>query len=589
MPNELEVEPEAPPTEESEGLDALTARAAAMVDSEPRRAAALAENALDRARAAHDTPAVFRNLMTVGLARIRLRAYSESEGPLGEALDLAGSDPATACEARHGLLRATFLAGDHETALEHGLHALALAREASDRRLEARSHNDLGLIFGARADYHGALEHLLQGMERMPAEDDRHAGSLLNNIGNVYIELGEPDQALDFFRRAGSAFAAHGRADGEAIAAGNVGRALLALDDAAAARESFATSVAAFEGDGGAAYLAPAVARLATADAALGRFDEARRGFERACALLDDGPHREFADDVLLAASRFHLERGDARRAEALLRSALDGIPAEEESGRTAALHRAFADTSEALGDSAAALRHFREFHRIREAVVDGAASLRIRGMMRQFDVERSRQQEEIYRLRNVELARAYEELRALHEQLEAQNRRLQQISVEDSLTGLHNRRYFDEHLLQEIARSVRRGRPLTLALCDIDHFKQVNDELSHAVGDDVLRMMGHLFRTTVRQEDLVARYGGEEFAVILPETDLEGAWTLAERLRTRVAGYPWHDLNPRLAVTLSIGVAQMDPAAARPETMLASADAMLYRAKREGRDRVCG
>jgi len=589
MLDEVDVEEGTTRSEESEGLDALTARANGIVDSEPGRAVALAEEALGRARAARDSSAVLRNLLTLGLARVRLRQYAESTAPLREALDLAGSDATTACEARRGLLRAAYFAGDHETALEHGIHALALAREGSDRRLEARSHNDLGLIYGSRADYHGALEHLLKGVELMPGEDDRDSGSLLNNIGNVYIELGEPGQALDFFRRARVAFNAHDRVDGGAIAAGNIGRALLARGDAAAAREELVASVAAFERDGGYAYLAPALARLATADAALGRDHEALHGFERACAMLEDGPHREFADDVMLAAGRFHLDRGDARRAGTLLRGALEGIPSDEQSGRAAALHHALADTYEALEDPAAALRHFRAFHRLREAVADAATNLRIRGMMLKFDMERTRQQEEIYRLRNVELARANEELRGLHEQLEAQNRRLQQISIEDSLTGLHNRRYFDEHLHQEIARSVRRGRPLTLALCDVDHFKQVNDELSHAIGDDVLRTMGHLLRTTVRGEDVVARYGGEEFAVILPETDLQGGWTLAERLRSRIATHPWGDLNSRLAITLSIGLAEMDPAAARPETMLASADAMLYRAKREGRNRICG
>src|SRR5690606_9874387 len=115
---------------------------------------------------------------------------------------------------------------------------------------------------------------------------------------------------------------------------------------------------------------------------------------------------------------------------------------------------------------------------------------VRVRKLMVEFDVVRARQREEISRLKNVELARANEEMRSLHERLEAQNRELQRLSLEDGLTGVHNRRYLDLQLPLEISRARRRGRALTVAMCDIDHFKEINDRYSHAAGDEVLRRL---------------------------------------------------------------------------------------------------
>jgi diguanylate cyclase (GGDEF)-like protein len=568
--------------------DVQTTRARAAVDRDPAHAILLAEQAAALARANGDELQLARNLATIGEARIRMRDYGAAEAVLRAALPLAEPHPALGAVVRRGLLRCAFFANDHANGFEHGVHALELSRQAGDRRLEALSHNDLALICGSRADYQGALEHLLPGLQLLSELEDGDLGSVLNNIGNVYTELGEHTEALDFFQRAKAAFRERGAANGEAIAVGNVGRALMGTGDLVGAREAFAGSLRGFEAQGDAAYLAPAQARLASADASLGDLTAAARGFARACDALDGTEHREFADEVLLAAGRFHLERGDAGRATELFRRALDGLPAGERSNRVAELHRALSDALERLDEPASALRHFREFHQIREEVADGASTLRIRGMMLQFDVERARQQQEIYRLRNVELARAYDELRSLHEQLEEQNVQLQQLSVEDALTGVHNRRYLDAQLHHEIARSIRRRRPLVVALCDIDHFKRINDNLSHAVGDEVLRVMGELFRTTIRQDDVVARYGGEEFVVILPETDLAGAAVLAERLRTRVAEHPWAEMHPELEVTLSIGLGALEPAGPSADAMLAAADGKLYEAKRAGRNRVC-
>ena len=156
-----------------------------------------------------------------------------------------------------------------------------------------------------------------------------------------------------------------------------------------------------------------------------------------------------------------------------------------------------------------------------------------------------------------------------------------------DGLTGLANRRAGADRLEHEIERAIRHGTPLAIALCDVDHFKHVNDRCGHAVGDEVLRRVTATLSRGVRRTDLVARWGGEELLIILPNAGQAGARIVAERLRALVArdaGIP--DLVP--TVTISAGVAHLDPGAPTdPCALIARADEALYRAKERGRNRV--
>jgi two-component system cell cycle response regulator len=151
-----------------------------------------------------------------------------------------------------------------------------------------------------------------------------------------------------------------------------------------------------------------------------------------------------------------------------------------------------------------------------------------------------------------------------------------------DGLTGAANRRTLDQRLALEVQRSAAAGAPLCLLLLDVDHFKRVNDEHGHAVGDDLLRHLVEVAAAQARPQDLVARYGGEEFAVLLPRTDLPTGWELAERLRIRVvtSGSP-------VPVTISIGLAAVPADASTAGELMAAADAALYQAKRTGRNRT--
>ncbi len=566
-------------------LDELVHRAESLVESAPGEARALASRALDQQDRG---VAAARALLVLGKVAIAEGAYDQAEALLQRALDRAQETDAHSViiGVLRALLRCGFMTRNPDAALLRGMQALQLARDTNDRANEAQAHNDLGLVYGNLGDFEGALEHLLAGLRISREAGSPRLASLFNNIGNVYLELDDHREALNFFVDAAQLFAQEGAQRGEAIAEGNRGRALTGLRRGEEALRAFERSVAIYEECGDGAYLPPALTRMATALAALGREEEAERAFERALSLVETTGHREFDDEVLADAGRFHLRRGELERAIEFLNAALDRLPPDEDTRRVYELYFALSEAHESRGDLARALAAYKEYHRIRQAVADSAITVRIRGLMLQFDVERARQQEEIYRLRNVELAQANQELKALQAQLEAKNRELQQISIEDSLTGLYNRRYLDLQLELEISRAVRQHQPLAVAMCDIDHFKEVNDRHSHAIGDEVLRRIAHLLSRAARLTDTIARYGGEEFLLILPDTDSAGARTLAERLRLLVAEQPWGELQAGLQITVSIGVAQLGPGM-DTHGLLRAADARLYEAKRAGRDRV--
>jgi diguanylate cyclase (GGDEF)-like protein len=165
-------------------------------------------------------------------------------------------------------------------------------------------------------------------------------------------------------------------------------------------------------------------------------------------------------------------------------------------------------------------------------------------------------------------------------------HRRVERQAVTDGLTELANRRQLDEALANEIGRVERFGGSLALIYADLDDFKAVNDRHGHQAGDDVLRGFADVLRRTVREIDLPARHGGEEFAVLAPETDIEGALRLAERIREELASAPVETTAGPIAVTASFGVSSF-PAEPSAAELFAAADRALYEAKRAGKNRV--
>ncbi len=183
--------------------------------------------------------------------------------------------------------------------------------------------------------------------------------------------------------------------------------------------------------------------------------------------------------------------------------------------------------------------------------------------------------------------AREEVKLREMTQTLSARSETLEQAALTDGLTGMQNRRYFDDALREYLTEFRRIQKPIGLMTLDLDHFKQVNDTYGHDVGDEVLRSVASTLRDMTRYHDVVARLGGEEFAVVAPNMNEDQLFKLAERIRKAIAAQPVQVGNVRLKVTTSVGLAVWDGKESG-EDFYRRADKQLYQAKREGRNRVC-
>lgn len=189
----------------------------------------------------------------------------------------------------------------------------------------------------------------------------------------------------------------------------------------------------------------------------------------------------------------------------------------------------------------------------------------------------------------NRELIKSKMELEKLTEELSQKNRLLENLANIDGLTEINNHRFFQNFLDSEINRSIRSDRTISLLLADIDRFKKFNDTFGHQTGDFLLREFSRVAKEVIREYDLIARYGGEEFVFVLPETALEEALVVAEKLRKTVEDYTFDDGTSTYHITISIGVVSARPAENdfKKDDLIGLADEALYEAKNSGRNRV--
>ncbi len=178
--------------------------------------------------------------------------------------------------------------------------------------------------------------------------------------------------------------------------------------------------------------------------------------------------------------------------------------------------------------------------------------------------------------------------MKGLQDELKRSNEMLRTLSITDPLTHLHNRRHLMEMVDKEFQRSSRKGAPLSLVILDIDYFKKINDTYGHQEGDRVLTILADIVRRRLRSYDLAARYGGEEFVLLLPETPVQEALSIAERLRLEVQEHVFDGSLQGLVITISLGVATFPSSRVESiDSLFRQADEALYRAKQGGRNRV--
>ena len=492
-----------------------------------------------------------------------------------EAIDLARATGDAAGEAQglYCLGRNLHSQGDYPAVIESQSTALALFRTLDDGHGEARCSNLLGITHRQLSDYGRALEMYdaaLKGFR--DCNDKRWQARVISNIGNVEVQLGNHTAALDLFEQAmalrreigdneGVGFdlnnAAAGRiAKAAALRAGGDAQscqveaelALRLLDRALAIARQFGYKrlEAYCLQTMGEAYQA-----MARPEVALGMADQFLQ-------LARETNDRWIEAHGQACVGELRHQTGDHGAALSQLREALAAFEALGSRDEAARVLRILSQVHEALEDLGAALACVRKAAAIEQALRTEEAESRARALAARRRLDQSRLETERY----------------------------QRLAMEDSLTGLANRRQLDERLATLLRDARKAGSAVTVALADVDHFKGINDRFSHAVGDEVLRCVGEILRGHCRLGDLAGRHGAEEFMLVFRKLEMRPAAETCERVRRAVEAWDWKSIHPQLRVTLSIGLASsssFDDA----QGLLDAADHWLYEAKHHGRNQV--
>ncbi|MEV6601687.1 diguanylate cyclase [Actinoplanes sp. NPDC051346] len=465
---------------------------------------------------------------------------------------------------RARLLQADLLErrGELASAAKMLVEVLQWAQVSGCRRVRARAHRVLARLYHAMGDVAANLEHMIQCVDAL---DDTTPASgriaCLVKLADAYAETGSMSSARDRYEQAILTATDHGNAGRQLMALNNYAYAEYNRGDLPRARHVLERLRAA-----GAEHGRPlgfsALDTVARVEALLGDLAAADRAAREALRTYRDENAEEAGTeaDLLLTLAFVQRLRGELDDAQ----QTIDRVRAlcSRHALRPTEVQALFeqAEIKAAAGDFARAYATMHRFHTAEKRLQWARREAQARNRQALSEVDEARRQAEWFR---------------------DQARR-------DPLTGLHNRRFIDEHLPALLEKATDDGSPVTVALLDLDHFKRVNDTLSHETGNEVLAIVAAMLgRADAGSSGFAARIGGEEFLLVVTGVDVASAALRLEDLRQAVAGHPWRPVTGELPVTVSIGVT----AAMAGDTqsgVLARADEALYEAKHGGRNRLC-
>jgi diguanylate cyclase (GGDEF)-like protein len=494
-----------------------------------------------------------KSLFTIGVCQLRLSHYGQSLTTTAEALQLyeAIGDVQGQGRALNNLGRVYHLIADYPNALAHYQKGLQISRNLKNLNNEASGLGNIGLVYFSTGDYTNAVRFIQEALAiKRQIADRQGETSMLGDLGSIYFKLADYNLALDCQQKSLDIFQAIGDRQGEGITLGSLGSLYVHLGDYAN------------------------VVKYLQRSLTLKRETGDRRGeAESMLSLGELYTTSPSATDRSMALTLLHdtLQLAETIGAKDMMFQACESI----------------ATCYEQLGDLAKSLNYYKRFHQLEKEVFNEASDEQLKKLQIIHEVEQTkviaeqhRIEAELERVRNVELAAALAEAEAQRQIAERQAR-------EDALTGLFNRRQFDQFMALAFVRSQRYNTALSVAICDIDFFKKVNDAFSHQIGDEVLKTVAHLLKQNCREADIIARYGGEEFVLIFPETTVQNAAAVCEKIRKAIETFDWQSMIPTLRVTMSFGVSG-DTSVSHHDKMLSLADVKLYAAKHGGRNQVC-
>ncbi len=580
-----------PSSEAATRLAHLNEQAWELRNRDSRRAEGLADEAIDLATSLNDQGGLAKALLTRGNARLKLSnlAAARQDAEAARALFETLGDSLQFLETLNLLGIIYGETGDLEQALETFLSNYKVCNELSQPLKASIALGNAAIVYNFLGDYASALEFYMKSLELCKTLDFR-AGTAraLKNIGVTHFELNHFHEALEYLQQALTFQELRDEPQLHSYTLVDISRCYEALGSLDEALSYVSQGLKLAEEIENRTGVASALDNLGALHIERGNLQEAQDCLDRSLWMKREMNERVGQMMTQLCRSTLFMKQDKPDLAVRVLEEALE--LAKDTGSKTGLYqaHLALAEAFEKTSDLAKSLEHYKAYVQVKEEVFNESSSRILQGLRVTAQVERAEKEREIYRLKNVELAQVNEQLQQLDEQKSHLLTRLERQAQEDALTGLFNRRYFDEALKGAFKQAVAQHTPLSVMMCDVDNFKRINDTFSHQMGDKVLTTIASLLREKLRQDDVLARYGGEEFILLMPGTRQETALQVCERLRQHVADYPWHTLHPELKVTLSLGVAS-DLSSGNPEKLTALADEKLYEAKRLGKNQVQG
>lgn len=467
-------------------------------------------------------------------------------------------------------------------ALEQFSLALAEYEAVMDKTQIANTLGNLGMIYGNLGDFSEAFQYMFQVLEMaQDMGDEMLLAKTLNNIGYALTLLNEPDKALPYLKKSLQILRNLDERNAQTSVLDSLCHAYRELGVYESALENGLQSLLISQELGIQTNEAEYSRSVGKVYLAMGDDEQALIFFQRSLEIARTVGFKLEISQSLRMIGDVYCRREQFDRAVNYLKQALEIAKEIDIKRLLYQSHQSLADVYKQVGDFEAALFHYEQFHAYKETIFNTETDQRVKHLEIIHQVQNAKKDSEIYRLRNVELQQEIEERKKVQTALE-------QLATTDPLTGLFNRRHFYFLAEREFNRTVRYHHSLSLIMMDIDHFKTVNDEHGHLVGDRVLVEIADRIREGLRSSDVPARYGGEEFVIILPNTGLEQAHQVANRIWSAIVKKPISTKKTDIYISASLGVAHMSSGEAETiETLLDWADQALYQAKETGRNQV--
>jgi diguanylate cyclase (GGDEF)-like protein len=506
------------------------------------------------------------------------RAYQlATSGPFGEQVYHNGE-----ITSLRGLAHSNRRAGNLSLSLSQSMQALTLLESTALPSVEADILRNIAIIFGSLGNYAEGLKYGFKALHLVQSTGDGECEAhILSSIGVIYLHSKNIDESLRMFRQALQLNRELGGKRYEAQTLNNMSLSLNALGDH---EEALVTSLEALrlaEETEFSGLLVTATGTVGETYLAMGDYSQASHYLHQyLAAARTAGSKRDETWALILLGETDHRQRLDTS-AMPYLSQALDiaqqvGLRAE-----AARCHELLADIYEQQGDLKQALAQVKLLNQVKETIYNEDTAKRIANLQVIHQVESAKRDAEIQYLKTIELQKEIEKRKESESALE-------ELATLDALTGVLNRREFFILAEKEVQSTLQNQQPSSIIMLDVDHFKTVNDDYGHAIGDQVLTAIAQIIRDNLRREEVVGRIGGDEFAILLPGSDGRQGQRIAQRLHDKIASQSFKLDQGTFSLTVSLGVAELDRGHDDSlSALLDHADQAMYSAKRSGRNRI--